>query len=499
MFNTSCEKLQKRENLRETLQFLRNEAKDEKTAEEIRNLLGDGTLLVELLSEEEPKVRKNAALLLGDLKMQQAAGALWEAYNRETTLFVKSSYLAALGKLEASDFLKPLKERMEVLSRLVPAENEKKHINEEIRELSKILTRLEGAKKHTFSGAKVPHEMVLTTNHGSRNVTAKEAAEISAAVRRTVKPHPLGVSVYAKEILPFARLRTYRELLFPIHGKGELHQEPEAAAADIWQSDLWDFLVECHREEEPFYFRLELKTRMDLAVRSSYARKFSGELERISGRKLINSTGDYEIEIRLMENKEGKLIPFLKLFTLPVKRFSYRKCAVAASIHPAAAAMLVRLAQPYLKEDAQILDPFCGVGTMLIERDMLVPAREKYGIDIFGEAIDGARENAALAGEKINFIHRDYFDFTHGYLFDEIITNMPTRGKKTKEEMDAFYAAFFEKSKTLLAADGKLIFYSNEEGFVKKQLRLHSEYRLLQEFCIREKEHFYLYIVGLKG
>ncbi len=62
--------------------------------------------------------------------------------------------------------------------------------------------------------------------------------------------------------------------------------------------------------------------------------------------------------------------------------------------------MLVALAEPYLKENAQILDPFCGVGTMLIERDIRVPAREKYGIDIFGEAIRGARENASYAGEN---------------------------------------------------------------------------------------------------
>lgn len=499
MLEISCEKLRRKENLRETLQLLRSEAKDGQKAEELRTLLGDGSLLTELLREEEPKVRKNAALLLGDLQMQQAAEALWEAYQRETTLFVKSSYLAALGKLETEEFAEPFKERMEILARLTPAEHEKKHINEEIRELGKLLTRIEGVKKHTFRGFQKPHEMVLTVSHGSRNVTAREAAELSAAVRRTVKPHPLGILVYTKEVMPFAKLRTYRELLFPIHGKGELHRKPEEAAADIWQSDLWDFLTECHKEETPFYFRLELKTKMDLAEKSSYARKFASELERISNRRLLNSTGDYEIEIRLFESRDGKQIPFLKLFTIQDKRFSYRKHAVAASIHPAAAAMLVRLAQPYLKENAQILDPFCGVGTMLIERDILVPAREKYGIDIFGEAVEGARENAALAGEKINFIHRDYFDFTHKYLFDEIITNMPVRGKKTKEEMDDFYAAFFEKSATLLSAGGKIIFYSNEEGFVKKQLRLHREYRLLQEFCIREKEHFYLYIVELKG
>ena len=139
-----------------------------------------------------------------------------------------------------------------------------------------------------------------------------------------------------------------------------------------------------------------------------------------------------------------------------------------------------------------------GVGTMLIERDILVPAREKYGIDIFGDAIDMARENAALAGEKINFIHRDYFDFKHDYKFDEIVTNMPVKGKKAKEDMDAFYARFFEKSKSLLAEDGIIIMYSNEVGFVKKQLRLQPCYRLIQEYTIRKKDSYCLFIIGMK-
>lgn len=138
-------------------------------------------------------------------------------------------------------------------------------------------------------------------------------------------------------------------------------------------------------------------------------KKFAIQLERVSARWLINSTGDYETEIRLIKKKDGSFAPFLKLYTIPERRFSYRKNVVAASIHPSLAAMLVSLAKPYLKENAQILDPFCGVGTMLIERDIAQPAREKYGIDIFGPAIEGARENASLAGEKINFIHRDYF------------------------------------------------------------------------------------------
>ena len=82
---------------------------------------------------------------------------------------------------------------------------------------------------------------------------------------------------------------------------------------------------------------------------------------------------------------------------------------MATSIHPAMAATLVKAAEPYLKEDAQILDPFCGVGTMLIERDIAVPAREKYGIDIFGDAIEKAKRNTALANCRVNYIQRDFF------------------------------------------------------------------------------------------
>jgi len=342
----------------------------------------------------------------------------------------------------------------------------------------------------------VPHEMLLLTNREQREVTLSEVKEIGASVQRKAELHPLGVLVFSKEIIPFTKLRTYRELLFPIHTSDKVPMKAEKAAELLWESELYAFLTECHKGEAPFYFRLEVKGK---EPRTEFVKKLGMALEAASDWKLINSTTDYELEIRLIETKDGNFVPFLKLYTLQMKRFAYRKNAIAMSIHPANAAMLMYLAKPYMKEHAQILDPCCGVGTMLIERDILVPAREKYGIDIFGDAIEMARENAAFAGEKINFIHRDYLDFKHDYKFDEIITNMPVRGKKSKEELDAFYAAFFEKSRSLLAKDGIIIMYSNEVGFVKKQLRLQPCYRLLQEYCIRKKDSYYLFIIGMKG
>jgi 23S rRNA G2445 N2-methylase RlmL len=235
-----------------------------------------------------------------------------------------------------------------------------------------------------------------------------------------------------------------------------------------------------------------------LDERSRFARRLGAGLEELSNGALVNSTGDYEVELRLIPDKDGLFFPCLKFSTLPDTRFSYRKNAIAASIHPSVAALIMELSAPYLKENAQIMDPFCGVGTMLIERELRVPAREKYATDIFGDAIEGARENAALIGQQIHFIHRDFFDFHHDYKFDELITNMPVRGRRTREEMDRLYADFFEKALTILAPESVIILYTGESGFVKKQIRLHSELSLLEEYCMQSKNGYYLMIIRVQ-
>ena len=498
MLEKAYDELEQNMNIRENLSLLRAQIKDEEMRTQLLNMVGNGDVLLALLEHEEPKVRKNAALLIGDLGLDTAVSSLFYAYKQETTLFVKSAYLIALEKMDASEYLEEFKARRDALASAEVPENEKKHVTEELRELEKLITGIEGIKSHTFVGLKEAHDILLATNKEQRETTMTEVEEMSAVVRRSVKAHPLGVLVHTKDILPFTKLRTYRELLFPIRAK--LGEDPKEAAEAIWNSDMPKVLEESHRENAPFYFRLEMKSRMELSKKSLYAKRFASELEHLSERRLINSTKNYEVEIRLVETKDGGYVSFYKLSTIPMKRFSYRKNAIATSIHPATAAMLMELAKPYLRENAQILDPFCGVGTMLIERDIRVPAREKYGIDIFGDAIRMARENATAAGEKINFINRNYFDFEHDYLFDEIVTNMPTRGTskgggKTREELAFLYEKFFEKSAELLKAGGIIVMYSNEEGFVKKQLRLREDYRLLQEHCVREKDHFYLFVI----
>ena len=345
------------------------------------------------------------------------------------------------------------------------------------------LIKYNGIKRHTPILEGVRAELLLTTNKLHREIVRRQLP-----VKET-KLHPLGVIVKTDNIRLIMKVRTYRQMYFMINTEGLLSGDEREMASQLWKSDMYDILRRMHREPGPFYYRIES------SADGEFQSRLSAALDRLSGGKLINSANNYEIVIKLIQTRDGSYFPCLRLCSVKDDRFTYRKNVLSTSIHPSTAALLVELAKPYLKENAQIMDPFCGVGTMLIERKLAVPAREIYATDIYGDAIEMGRENARIAKTGINFIHRDFFDFKHDYKFDELITDMPVRGKQTRSEMELFYERFFDKAKQILAEGGIIVMYSNEIGFVKKQIRLRPEYKLLQETCILDKKGFYLFVI----
>ncbi len=440
------------------------------------------------LEDEDAKTRKNAALLLGDVFYQKAASALYQAYKNEKTLFVRSSYLDALNHMDIGEWIFDFKNDLKKLRSEEITEENRKHVENEIRSLHRLIISYEGITEHTFLTKQTGNRILLTADKNQRELVKQKTGG---------KVHPLGVITKTDNLSSVLDVRTYRELLFPVPVKELLDTEPEHAAA-VWKSML-ALCEKYHEEEAPFYFRIECRPKKTLEETSVFAKRLGAEIEKLSSGMLVNSTSDYEVELRLYADRTGRFFPALKFSALPDRRFSYRKNAVSASIHPSTAAQIMELAAPHLKKNAKILDPFCGVGTLLIERDLLVPARELCGTDIFGTAIEGAKENAALAGEDIRFIRRDFFEFSHPEQFDEIITNMPVRGKMTREEHDAFYGEFFEKVLHHLAPQSVIVLYTNELGFVKKQLRLHKEFTLLKEHCMQERTGFYLLVIGVRN
>jgi HEAT repeat protein len=149
MIRESLERIKKGEDLRKSLIELKEELKDSAAKHALLYHIGtDYDLFYQLLKNEDAKVRKNVALIMGQLGIPCFLDKLYEAYEKEEQLFVKSSYLTAIKEFDYRKFLPQLKERLQMLHSQEVEETNKKHIAEEIRILSALVLGMEGVKKH---------------------------------------------------------------------------------------------------------------------------------------------------------------------------------------------------------------------------------------------------------------------------------------------------------------------------------------------------------------
>lgn len=476
------------EGLRANLIELKKQLKEDAGPERFRQISGgDYDGIMKCLADGDPKVRKNAAAVLGMLRAPDAADVLMDAYEAEETLFVRPEYLGALAVLDCEEYLPVFRRRLEELCARDVPEDEKKHVQAEIAALRELLHQKEGLKKHPFSGYQRANQVVLTALPAFR-----EALAADIPFRKTLLKGGVKTTVTDMHLLQESRL--WQEMLFVINGGMRLSGEPKQLARELKETDLLTVLTENHRGDAPFWFRIGVTGVLPKEEKRRFALDAAAAVEAAFEGALLNSVSHYEAEIRLIMGNDGRVTPFLKLFTLPDHRFHYRKYHVASGMKPQTAAGLLALAKPWLRDYAQVLDPFCGAGTFLLERRFLTPVRCAYGIDIYGEAVQKARANTKLAGMPVNYINRDFFEFTHVYPFDEILADMPA-DFGDRAQADAFYRRFFEKAESLLAEHGRVLCYSREMGFVKKYLRLSGAFRLLAEFCITEKSGTYLFVL----
>lgn len=493
MIEELLEKIKNQTEVRQTLSELRGEIKDNMKKRSLQyKLANQYDIIIHLLKHEDAKVRKNAALLLGDLEVEQALDALYDSYKKEDKLFIKSAYLHAMSKLDCSNYLDELRIRQKNLIKEEIVADNKKHILEELRELSNILNQYEEITPHIFTGYHELCDVILLTNRNHIEVTKNQLQGMKA------KELQVGVMVQTEDLSEVLKIRTFQELLFVIPDMKICTPDATEAATLIAKSQLLDFLIKRHKGQAPFYFRIEVKSKQELDKRSEFAKKLAQEIELKTKRKLRNHTSNYEFEIRAIQNKEGNYNLLVKLFTIQDERFTYRKNVIATSIKPVNAALVMELAKDYLKPDASILDPFCGVGTMLIERHKKVKANTMYGIDILEEAINKARMNTKEAFQIAHYINRDFFDFTHEYMFDEIITNMPFQiGRITQDEINVLYEKFFVKINKHLKEDGVIILYTHDKDEVQR-LGKKNGFKLKENFEISKKEGTYVMILQLQ-
>jgi tRNA (guanine6-N2)-methyltransferase len=89
----------------------------------------------------------------------------------------------------------------------------------------------------------------------------------------------------------------------------------------------------------------------------------------------------------------------------PLHRRPWRTRPLAGSLHPPVAAAIARLAD--LRPGQQVLDPFTGTATLLIEAGLQCSGLDLTGCDISAAALSRARTHAALAGVTIALSESD--------------------------------------------------------------------------------------------
>lgn len=481
--------------VRQALSLLRKEIKQEEQREELMDCIGDSVELLKLFESEDGKIRKNTALLLGDLADSIYIDGLVRAYQKEDTLFVRSAYLEALKEFDYRAYMPMLRERLEELEQTELTIENQKHLTKEMHQLSDLLVLMDGIKHHEFRGNKEPSDVMVITNREQMDVVKRQIVEEKIAKEDEIQVMRAGLRFQTDQIGELRKLRTYQEILFLVKGMISCDMDAKSVAKKVAESDLLGFLKRRHKGKPPFHFRMEIKTKKDLKWKSQFAKKVAMEIEVLSNRQLINSTSNYEFEIRCIENAKGRFNMMVKLYSMHDHRFEYRRGAVATSMKPVNAALLVELAKPYMIEDAQVLDPFCGVGTLLIERQKVVKGNTSYGIDEMADAIARAKVNTEEADQIVHYINKDFFEFTHEYLFDEVFTDLPfAMGKTSQEDIDTLYEKFFRRIRHYMKENATYILYSRDSKLLER-LAIKYHFEILEQFLVDEKNQGTLYIL----
>lgn len=442
------------------------------------------TLLLTLLKNDDPKVRKNTAIIFRYLKLDCYIEELVACFLDEENWIVKNEIVETLLSFEAKrKQLAPLKQYFDSLGDIEKNENSG-HIEMMKARLFDLLRQYGYFDYPEFRGIFFPIT-VLLTSLDSNSFSVYEQLEV-----KTKKETALGVLAKINDIKQIESIRDYHEWLIVLSGFKEITFSLDNLSDAIVSSDLLPLLDQMHHQCAAYTFRIDTHLVKEERLKNDYVKRLGMLIQEKSKGRLYNCISDYDVEIRLMESKGGFCKAFLKLYTRRDDRFIYRQYALPTSIQPYVAASICQLIAPYTKHLARVIDFCCGTGTMLIERHKTRPCRFLLGVDIYGEAIKMARQNSYKAQIDINYVQRDFNRFSHSHRFDEVISNLPTQtANKNRKEIEELYMKFIKKSLSLLEKDGYIFAHTPETALMKKVLRFYKkDIEVIDEITLKIKK-----------
>jgi len=411
--------------------------------------------LLKALSLSSPKLRKNAARIMGLLKEEAYAPLLVSALNRETQNYVRPSIIQAIGSIGEKTSIELLKELYNASDKTA----EDKNKADELRSLKNALLKNETINAYEFSGLKSIREIVLRTMPGFA-LKLKDQLNKLGYDAHTTKNNDQDVTVVTNNITEIFKIRTFSSLYFLVERKVDLNGK--AVFAALSRFGLTSFLKETHVTNfEKIYYRIEIPgTSITQQKRSEYIKEISSYINTMPD--IEDNPFNYQFEL-LIETYSRSCDIYINLKTIKDTRFDYRKNTLPASISPYIAAIVAEYIKKYASPSSNILDPFCGTGTMLIERSKSAPYSRLNGVDIKKKAIDFAVENSKLAGINVEYILSDILRYNPKIKYNEIISNMPFGNRVgTHDANIEIYKGFFKSVKSYLADNAILALYTME-------------------------------------
>ena len=456
-----------------------------------------------LLVSDQAKVRKNGARLIGQMKLTGLGEDLIRALQVETVRMVRPSMILALGALdsrEAETFLASYK--VEEAS----DPSQEKHRLAEEEALEQARARYQKLPSHSFAGLIDEMDLKLICSKGLEEALSNEL--IQTAALQDMRP-PLLIEKKEKGSVTIRLMnaagalsvlkacRTYQKFLIPLGADCSifgLKKDPEKAAQKILS-----IVRKCYQGPDVYAFRMEMSVPVNgftgekngFATRQEQVKKMASTLQKSSDGHLVNSPSHYELQLKVTTRSS-----YLELDSYQDVRFAYRKAAISASMQPASAAGLMRLAMPFIIEDALVYDPCCGSGTLLIERAMacgLPRPKKLLGTDISAKALEACRANLKGAFEITSdpiystaLIHKaDLTGIRMKKEVDEVYANLPfgIRVGSHENNLD-LYQKLMENLTQWLKEGGIAVLYTMEGRLLEAQLRRHPRLVLLRKASV---------------
>lgn len=434
--------------------------------------------LIKYSEDKDAKVRKTAYIIMGKMQDKSIMEKLITALENEKILYNIPSIILALGNYNDEKLINLLNEESNKIIENNNSLSNEKHITEIKRALNLAIDNLaKEQEKHKFIKLDKIYPIILTTMSNHFNITFNEAKELF----HDVKINDDGIEILTDDLIQIYKLRTFYETLISPVNLRNISYNPKSIVKILKSQISINNLNLWHSGKPPYKYRIELKGAF--IDRKNDISAFIREIDKCYQGQLINSISDYELEFRIIKEKDTCSL-YIKLYTFYDKRFNYRINKLPASIKGVNAAICMKLVSKYFKDNIKVLDPFVGTGTMLIERAFYNKNIKFTGIDIYSNAIKFAKENIKAAKLYAKLIKSDIVKLEINDKFDEIISNMPYGIRVGNHEAnEELYKNFINLLPKIMEVNGIAILLTTDYKLLKHYAKMNN-LRLVDEFII---------------